>query len=328
MKKELKKLPKFSYSNLVAVIVVLIMTNITAILWYLYETRPEAIRSIENPYPLLDPSRSFIAQEHFLSTINPLRERVREMVDQYEDGDVSVYVEYLNTGANISINPEKYIWPASLTKVPLALAVIKKIENREWEYHSELVLLKGDANRFSGDSKNPLSEYPIGTRFTIEKLLEELLVNSDNTAYFMFLRNLHEDDLRGVVVNLGMDKLFTPEGRISAKEYTRILRALYTASFLNRENSQRVLKWLDKSSFEEFLSSGLPDNIMFSHKFGEDDTLRVYSDSGIVYVKNRPYMIAAMVQGNKDKPHEDEQRRAAAFMRSLSSEVYAFFSSK
>lgn len=249
------------------------------------------------------------------------------MVTSYERGKVSIYIEYLNTGANISINPDVYIWPASLTKVPLALAVAKKIEKEEWEYHNELVLMRGDANQYSGDSENPLSEYPIGTRFTIETLLKELLVNSDNTAYYILLRNLHEDDLKEVVDSLGMDQLFAPDGRISTKEYTRILRALYTASFLNRENSQKVLTWLTEAQFHSFLSAGLPEDVLFAHKYGEDDKLRAYSDSGIVYLENRPYIIAVMMQSDGSEPYEEAQEHAAVFMKTVSAEVFQFFSS-
>ena len=317
----------FSKRNIrLFIIIILICTNISTVVFCFYKTNPKTIRQLPNPYPLVDFSRSFISQEHFLTTINPLRQKVKDMVKDFGSDSVSIYIEYVNTGANISINPELYVWPASLTKMPLAMAVMKKVEKGEWKLSNELVLMEGDANSMSGDSENPLSEYPVGTRFTIDKLLEELIINSDNTAYYILLRNLHQDDLSDVIKSLGMELLFTKEGKMSAKEYSRILRALYSASFLSRENSQKILELMSKSKFKEFLSSGLSDDVIFSHKYGEDDMLNVYSDSGIVYLENRPYIISVMVQGKSGAYYKDEKMKASLFMGELSKEVYKFFS--
>lgn len=325
MKKILKEsLEKKTYLK---IIIFLVFLNIISLAFLIYKTNPNVVREIENPYPLIDFSRSFIPQEHYIVNIQPLREKVREMAREFGQDNVSVYIEFLNTGANIAINPDVYIWPASLTKVPLAMSVMKKIEKGEWQYENELVLMEGDVNNSSGDAENPLSEFPIGTRFTIEKLLEALLVDSDNTAYYILLRNLHQDDLNGVVAALGMEALFTKEGRISAKEYSRILRSLYTASFLSRKNSEKLLNWLDMSEFNNFLTKYIPEDVHSPHKYGVDDIYRAYSDSGIIYIPNRPYIISVMVQGDLAGDYESERERASDFISQISNEAFLYFSS-
>jgi D-alanyl-D-alanine carboxypeptidase len=45
---------------------------------------------------------------------------------------ISIYYEQLNSGANISVNKDLRLWPASLTKLPVALVVMKKIESGGW----------------------------------------------------------------------------------------------------------------------------------------------------------------------------------------------------
>lgn len=320
------KLPQHKKKNIYIYLAIFFcITNIVTILIFFNISSHRVDRFISR-FPLIDPSRHLISQSDYIVNIQPLRERVRELAAEFGNDSVSIYIESLNTGANIAINQNNYILPASLTKVPLALAVIKKIENGAWDFNSELVLMPGDANAFSGDKDNPLSEFPIGTRFTVDTLLQELLINSDNTAYYIFLRNLHQDDLRLVIEAIGLEQLFSQEGKISAKEYSRLLRALYTASFLNRDNSQYVLSALDKATFVEFLRSGVPDDVHFPHKYGENDTARVYSDSGIVYVPNRPFIISVMVQANPEQSYESEQARAASFMQTVARESYEFFS--
>ncbi len=307
-------------------LIILLLANLTTAGFLIYHNRPTAIRSFKNPYPLIDPSRSFTQQSDYIVNIQPLREKLRDIAKEYGDDSISIYIEFLNTGGNISINPETYIWPASLAKVPLALAVMKKIEDGDWTLTNELVLMPGDADEKSGDLDNPLSEYPIGTRFTIEKLLKELLVKSDNTAYYILLRNLHQDDLKKVIESLGMESLFTPEGKVSAKEYSRILRSLYTASFLKRENSTYILNLLDEATFDDFLFQAIPSNISFAHKYGENLSLMTFSDSGIVYLSNRPYIISVMLQGNASGDQTKEKERAAQFMKRISQETFNYFS--
>lgn len=308
------------------IVVIVILLNIVLGYWFYSNNNLKVkVGEFENPYPLIDPARSFIGQEHYIVNIQPLREKLREMAKEFGNNSVSIYVEFLNTGGNIAINPDTYVWPASLTKVPLAMAVMKKIQDGEWRMDNELVLFKGDADDKSGDPQNPLAKNPIGTRFTIQKLLEEMLVNSDNTAYFILLRNVEQDDLKDVIVALGMEHLFTKEGKISAKEYSRILRSMYTASFLNRANSEYLLSVLDKATFNEFLSKDIKDLVPFPHKYGEYLPYNAYSDSGIVYIPNRPYIISVMVQGDKDKPFEEEKKRVAEFMVAVSNEAYNYF---
>lgn len=283
---------------------------------------------LKNPHPYLDPARNFIPQEDFIVNVQPLRERLQSLSDQFGNDSVSVYVEYLNTGANISINPSHYMWPASLAKVPLAMAVLKKVEQGEWNMTDKLVLMEGDRNSESGDSEMPLDAYPIGTAFTIEELLEQLIVHSDNTAFYILQRNLHRDEIKRVVDELGLEALFSEDGKVSAKEYSRLFRALYTASFLTREYSEKLLALLDASTFDDFLAKELPPEVPFAHKYGEKITLNVYADSGIVYLENRPYLITVIVQGDEQAPFETERQRVAQFMHQVARETHEYFVSQ
>lgn len=88
--------------------------------------------------------RHFMEEKHIITTLQPIREKFREIIDQNGPDSISLYFEYLNTGANISINPDLRILPASLIKVPLAMAVMKKVERGEWLLTNELVMMKED----------------------------------------------------------------------------------------------------------------------------------------------------------------------------------------
>lgn len=306
---------------------VLLVALVAVVGWAMHNDRAyqRYVQERINEYPLIDTARNFIGQEHFIVNIQPLREKIRAMVEEFEaeGGDVSLYFEFLNTGANISINPDKRIYPASLAKVPIAMAAMKKVQNGEWKLSNELVLMEDDRDTRSGAEGARLGERPVGTRFTIEELLRELLVNSDNSAYFMLLRNISKAELNEFLENTGLENLFTDEGKISSKEYSRILRSLYTSSFLSRANSQQILEWLDEGAFDKYLAGSIPEPVTFSHKYGAKVELGVYADSGIAYLPNRPYLVSIMVQGRVGNSQAEEER-AARLMRGVSKEIYDY----
>lgn len=301
------------------IIFILIVLNLATAVWLIYERRLSGA-SFKNDYPLIDVARNFIPQEHFIVNLQPLREDLRALVNREQDFDIAIYLEFLNTGANIAINTDQGIWPASLSKVPLAMAVIKKAENGVWSLDNELILFEQDKDRNSGDLYNN----PVGSRFTIEELLRKLLGYSDNTAYRILLRNMKSSELQPIVEELGLEALFQPDGRVSAKEYSRIFRSLYVSSFLKRENSQKLLEWLTDSSFKEFLSAGLPQEVNFAHKWGRNENFGVWADSGIVYSPSRPYLITVMI---KDKAGAglDKDEKVKALMREISQKAYEYF---
>ncbi|MEK7572064.1 MAG: serine hydrolase [Patescibacteria group bacterium] len=296
---------------------ILAVTNVITIAFIVYEKR-EPLPSFHNPYPLIDPARSFIDQKHFFSTIEPLRKKVTDSVRHYEkEGSrVGVYIEYLNTGANISINQDERFWPASLSKMPTALAVMKKVEKGEWKLSNELVLFYEDRN----DAFGTLYQKPAGTRFTIEELLKELIVNSDDTAHRILIRNLSAQDFEDMLLALGMDEMYDKEYNITAKEYSRIFRTLYNSSYLKREYSTMLLTWLSETRFNEFLDNGVPTKVTFAHKIGEHDPQVTYLDSGIVYVPDRPYLITVMV----DAKNSGGRETAKEIMKKISEEAYTY----
>lgn len=279
--------------------------------------------SFYNPFPLIDPARSIVAQEHFFSTIEPLRQELRYMVHDYETQgyEIGLYFEFLNTGANISINQDARFWPASLTKMPSAIAVMKKIEKGEWKLSNELVLFAEDKDDRFGD----LYKHSVGTRFTIEELLKKTMIDSDNTSHSILVRNLATTDYTDMLSALGIENLFDQEYDITAKEYSRIFRALYNASYLNRAYSQQILTWLSQTRFEQFLDKSLPQDVVFSHKIGIEKIQGVFLDSGIVYVPFRPYLITVMIKVPPSS--SDPEGDAGTIMQQIAVSAYQFVSS-
>jgi len=306
-------LNKKTAGTIIAVLIVLCI--IFAALWL--AERRTADRAFSNPYPLVDPSRAFIEQKNFIVNLEPLREELARLVAERDDWTVVLYFEFLNTGSNISLNPNTRVWPASLLKLPMAIAVMKRVENGAWSLQDELELKESDRGKKYGT----LWQAPVGSTFTIERLLREMLANSDNTAYNIFARQIEFDEFIDIVVELGIEDLFNEAGLMSAKEYSRLFRSLYASSLVNRERSQQLLTMMGESGFEDFIGNGIPEGVLFSHKFGVQEDLHTYLDSGIVYVPGRPYVITAGVKGT-GKPGERED--IEAFMKEIGEATFTY----
>ncbi len=298
------------YLKLPAILIfALVITNTLTLGFLLKKTPADEARN----YPLVDVARNYIPQEDFIVNIQPLREKLNQIVQTEGADTISVYYEFLNTGANIQINNEVRFYPASLVKIPSALVAMKKVEKGEWALDSRLVLFEEDKDARFGD----LYKQPVGTSFSIEELLKALLTQSDNTAHRMLMRNLSESELGELKEAIGLDDLFNEKQEVSAKEYSRLFRALYNSSFLKRNGSQQLLDWLTQTKFTDDLYSGLPKGTLFAHKIGEDDVEKNYLDSGIVYLPNRPYLLTVMIK-------QHDQAKAQDIMKRISQAAYEY----
>ena len=267
----------------------------------------ESHGGLQTAYPYLDPGQGFYGKNDLLVNMRPLREELTGLV---QGKNVSIYFEFLNTGANIRINDTPF-FPGSLMKIPIAMAVMKKIEAGEWTMQDKLVLTDADKNPAYGD----LYQLPSGTTFTIQNLLQKLLVQSDDTARAIFVRNLGQQKVEDVLTYLGLDDVVNSNLQVTAQRYSNFWRSLYTASYLSADSSQKLLEIMDLPHDQTLLRDGIPDAVNFSHKIGVyGDT---YSDSGIVYVPHRPYILTVMVESSStDEVHE--------IMKDVSRDAYEY----
>ncbi len=270
----------------------------------------ESIVANKDGFKLLNPIRKIVDKKDLIVNFQSLR----TFLNTYEaDPNISIYFEYLNTGSNISINKDAEFWPASMLKVPVAMAVAKKIEKGEWKWDNKLVLMASDKDEKFGN----LYLEKTGTTFTIEDLVRRALVDSDNTANFILVRNLEVSEITDAYDHMGLSDFFSSAGNIGAKKYSVIFRALYNASYLSEESSQKILNYLSQTEFKNYIQSPLPPEVIFAHKIGTGVDKETYLDSGIVYLKNRPYMLTVMIKTKDEKSAIDS-------MEKISESVYRY----
>lgn len=266
-------------------------------------------------YPLVDPARNKIDQQHFFVDFPALKQQLDARIKQEKGVKIALEFEYLNTGSNIFFNQDMRVYPASLVKLPVAVAAAKQVEIGEWQWESELVLFAQDVDSRYGS----IGTLPLGSRLTIEKLVKAILIDSDNTAYYMLLRNLGAAKVNDFLKSTGLDSLYDEHLNITVREYGRLIRTLYTSSYLNRASSQMLLSWLG-SAERVYIGAAIPKEVPFVGKFGINIDEHVYASSGIVYVPNRPYILTVVYQS--DGTETDAQVKE--FFKSVSDMIFLY----
>lgn len=227
---------------------------------------------------------------------------------------ISVYFD-TRDGNWLSINPEEKYSPASLMKVPVAIAWLKKGESRP-EVLSQKITYDGRFNGNIGQYFNPEKTLAVGSAYVVDDLLSRMLTYSDNNSYLLLIGNIDESLLNEVASDLGVKIPPPTNGEvgdfITVKQYANFFRVLYNASYLNRDMSEKLLTNLSHNGFPGGLAAGLPPTVTIAEKFGEhslagydiDDPAneKELHDCGIIYYPDHPYLLCVMTKGrNFDK---------------------------
>lgn len=300
-------------------LLLLISLGFNILLGYLY--RDIYVQYIQAPekFPLLSLRLFAQKQNDILINFVPLRKKLYEYI-QSKDSSIGMYFEYLPTGNSIGINEKEAYVLASLLKVPLVMAVYKKVENKELDLDKQLIIKETDLDPLFGN----LWKKGTGTKLTVRDAIKLALIESDNTANNALFDLINIADIKDVFASLDI-----PWGDsqnvevVTPKNYSSVLRSLYLSSYLEREHSNEILEYLTQSIDDDKIAGGVPGDIKVAHKIGVYDaaniTKRVFTDCGIVYIPHRPYILCIMVR--------DHERNSVTFMSDLSKIIYEYLSS-
>lgn len=137
-----------------------------------------------------------------------LQEKIGQ-IDEETPGNLGVYIKNLENGQIVNYNADRLWYLASTVKIPLAIAILQKVEKGELSLDDELTLDESDKVDGSGD----LIWQEPGTTYTIETLLSKMLKNSDSTATDMLIRFVGADRLnrqiRENMVSEGLEPITT-----------------------------------------------------------------------------------------------------------------------
>lgn len=246
----------------------------------------------------------------------PLKDKLNDLLGELERSgkidEASVYFRRLNGGNLVSINGTARFSPASMLKVVVLMAYFKESETDATVLSRTLTYAGAkDANR--AQYWKPSAAIKAGQSYSVNELIEHMIVYSDNNAADLLVENIDPKILNGVYTDLGMRVPDPAKGLddFTAKEYASFARVLYDATYLNRELSDKALEIMTRTEFKNGIVAGTPQDVTVAHKFGEritvDPSGRILSyelhDCGIVYYPENPYLLCIMTKGTQEKAY-------------------------
>ena len=250
-----------------------------------------------------------------------IKEFVQRQIDSGKAQRVSVYYRDLQDGPWFGINEKQEFDPASMMKVPVMIAWLKRAE-KDPQVLKRTFVYDGKEDMAAQQSIKPARSIIPGRRYTVDELLNYMLNNSDNNAMSLLFSNLKTAELNEVLD--GMDIANNPlddTNSITVHGYSGFFRILYNASYLNREMSEKALQLLSLQDFPQGIAAGVPKGTVVAAKFGEhvwgehaeDKQLHEF---GIVYHPKGHYILGVMTQGR-------DFDRQAEIIRDISALIYA-----
>jgi beta-lactamase class A len=223
---------------------------------------------------------------------------------------ISVWVRDLESKQWAASNENDRYAPASLLKMPLMIAYFKLAEIQPTLLTTQLVYTPSPLLNDSSQDFAPAKTLVEGQSYTVEQLIENMIINSDNNAAAMLLAHIDPDIFNNTLIDLGIkipSKMGSDGGGydfVTVKSYANIFRTLYSASYLTRDYSEQALELMASSSFKG-IAEPLPAGTLVAHKFGEREVdnqdgtsqKRELHDCGIIYKGERPYSLCIMTEG-------------------------------
>ncbi len=254
-----------------------------------------------------------------------LQEEIRG-VDQNLNGVMGLAIKDLTSNETIFIHGDEVMPQASSIKIAVLANLYLQAQQGKLKLTDEYVVRKED---LVDGSDIMLGLTPGVTRLTLRDLATMMVAVSDNSATNVLIGRLGMENVNAMLGSMGlnttklrrqmMDLKAAGEGReniSTPREMMTLLETIYRGKLLNKEMTADFLKMLSTHK-ESALLQGLPDDTVAANKPGELEAVR--NDSGIVLLKNRPYILCVMTTYLKD------EKEGSAAIRKISALAYSYF---
>ncbi|HWX54870.1 MAG TPA: serine hydrolase [Verrucomicrobiae bacterium] len=247
-------------------------------------------------------------------------------VDNDLDGVLGLAVKDLTSGEEFFIHPDEVMPQASSIKIAVLADLYLQAQQGKLKLTDEYIVRKEDLVE---GSDIMLGLTPGVTRVTLRDLATMMVAVSDNSATNVLIERVGMDNVNAMLAGLGlhatrlrrkmMDLKAASEGRENVstpREMMTLLEGLHAGKLLNKEMSADFFRVLGTHK-QSALLDGLPDGAVAANKPGELEAVR--NDSGIVFVKNRPYVLCVMTTYLKNEAD------GSAAIRRIATLTYSYF---
>ena len=220
------------------------------------------------------------------NSINNLIPKIKAKIRQYPNLICGVYIKPSWTNSSININGDYAFPAASLIKIPVAVALLRKIDKGQLSWNTILIL----KSRHYAQGAGILRTKRAGTKFKLREVFKLMLTISDNTATNMIIDLLGGIDMVNKEINsLGLKNTkivnwlgdFKGTNKTSPKDLVIILEKSLEGNILSSDSKKILKGTLLKVQNKSLIKKGLGRYTKFAHKTG---TIGIcVGDAGIIY---------------------------------------------
>lgn len=306
---------KINLKSVILFETIVIIALVVTLIWMYPKTQQEYLHS-KGEVRLLSPrvyANILPPESYLILNWNPLRDFINDYITSQEL-NVSVYVLNMRDSASFGINVDEGFEPASLNKLPIAMIILKKVEEGKLSLDTKLPIYDKDKDSKSGTLyAEPVNE------LSVKDLLYRMLSESDNTAAMVLAEQITTQDIQSLSSYLDYydkDTGYTYNTPLTPRSVSHIFSSLYLSTTLKSEHSEMILSFLTNTpSFDIKKYANLPEDIIVAHKYGIGENC--FNDCGILYIQDSRIFYCVM-DNNQDQTH------AAGVIGTIVNSIYRY----
>lgn len=217
-------------------------------------------------------------------------------------GTYGFHFEDLNSGYVYGYNENVQMVSAGCMKLPIAVALIKSVEESKYTFLDKIKIESGDKVYGTGII------HEFGEReYTVFELLVAMLIQSDNTAANKIIDLVGMDRINEDIKAMGLKNTFLNrktsdersskpdvENITSAGDLSKIWKILYKGSFLNRDNSTMLIDILRRQQIKNKLALYIPDDLKYDISSKTGDKKGVENDTELIHLPKGDFVFTIL----------------------------------
>ena len=263
-------------------------------------------RGAEPQYPPPDPVLEGVPSGERDRIKKDLR-KLEEKIKSY-DGVAGVYVRDIKGGWGYGIRPDEEFFSASVIKVPIMVAIYRKVDSGELSFTDSFPTEPGDWAAGAGW----LQWEDAGKSYTVGDYLWMMMTQSDNVATNALVRIAGgPDEVNKVARSMGADdtKLYQKvtsergvvpkyDNRTTTRDMAVMLDKVANGEAASDESCKYMKELMQANELESWLEDPLPKDVPVAQKGGW--LYGVYDEVGIVSHPDHPYSVAVLTKYSAD----------------------------
>lgn len=235
-------------------------------------------------------------------------------VIQNSEGTFGLYIKDLSLNTEYKFNENEEFYPLSLYKVPISYIVVKDIEKGKLNWEDEIIYTRSDYY----DQYGTIALSGFGSKYTVDRIIELMIRESDNTALKMIENLLGKEylnsEFKKITENENVD-LFNEEEVTTPKAFAYIIENIFFKVSMQDQNREKLLSYMYPTAYDEALNPYLRENLVFYHKVGISEGM--YHNCGIVRNEEKNIILCLMSEDFTEESFNRVNQYVAEFINNF-----------